>query len=160
MAGTSAAGRRGGASRARGWLLRVGFGVIWLFDGLLQAQPQMAGGLADQVIQPAAATSPGWVQHLVNFGVTVWDYHPVQAAAASVWIQVGIGLWMLVAVRGWSARLAGLAGVGLGPGRLGVRRGVRRDLRARPDHPVRRAGRGAHLRGGRGAPRASRAGLG
>jgi len=31
-------------------LLRVGFGVIWLFDGILQAQPQMAGGLADQVI--------------------------------------------------------------------------------------------------------------
>src|SRR6202030_485420 len=95
-------------------LLRVGFGAIWLFDGILQAQPQMAGGLADQVIQPSAAPSPGWVQHLVNSGVTIWDYHPVQAAAASVWIQVGIGLWMLVAVRGWSARLAGLAGVAWG----------------------------------------------
>ena len=104
----------GGAGRWREprarLLLRVGFGLIWLFDGILQAQPQMAGGLADQVIQPTAATSPGWVQHLVNFGVTVWDYHPIQAASASVWIQVGIGLWMLVAVRGWSARLAGLAG--------------------------------------------------
>src|SRR5262249_38407236 len=31
-------------------ILRIGFGVLWLFDGLLQAQPQMAGGLADQVI--------------------------------------------------------------------------------------------------------------
>ncbi len=31
-----------------------------------------------------------------------------------MWIQVGIGLWMLIAVRGWSARLAGLAGVGWG----------------------------------------------
>lgn len=95
-------------------LLRVGFGAIWLFDGILQAQPQMAGGLADQVIQPSASSSPGWVQHLVNFGVTAWDFHPVQAASASVWIQVGIGLWMLVAVRGWSARLAGLAGVAWG----------------------------------------------
>src|ERR1700757_436551 len=95
-------------------LLRVGFGLIWLFDGILQAQPQMAGGLADQVMRPAASSSPGWVQHLVNLGVTVWDYHPIQAASASVWIQVGIGLWMLVAVRGWSARLAGLAGVAWG----------------------------------------------
>ena len=95
-------------------LLRVGFGVIWLFDGLLQAQPQMPGGLADQVIQPTAASSPGWVQHLVNFGVNLWDYHPVQAAASSVWIQVGIGLWLLLAVRGWSARLAGLAAVAWG----------------------------------------------
>ena len=118
---TAIFGSMAGAPVAERWreprarlLLRVGFGVIWLFDGILQAQPQMAGGLADQVIKPAAAPSPGWVQHLVNSGVTIWDYHPVQAAAASVWIQVGIGLWMLVAVRGWSARLAGLAAVGWG----------------------------------------------
>jgi cytochrome oxidase Cu insertion factor (SCO1/SenC/PrrC family) len=95
-------------------LLRVGFGLLWLLDGLLQAQPQMPGGLADQVVQPSAASSPGWVQALVNAGVNLWDYHPVQAAAASVWIQVGIGLWMIVAVRGWSARFAGLAGVAWG----------------------------------------------
>jgi cytochrome oxidase Cu insertion factor (SCO1/SenC/PrrC family) len=95
-------------------VLRVGFGLIWLFDGILQAQPQMPGGLGDQVIQPSATSSPGWVQHLVNFGVTVWDYHPIQAAAATVWIQVGIGLWLLIAVRGRSARLAGLASVAWG----------------------------------------------
>src|SRR6201996_8050813 len=95
-------------------LLRVGFGLIWVFDGLLQAQSQMPGGLADQVIKPTASSSPGWVQHLVNYGVTLWDYHPIQAASASVWIQVGIGLWMLLAVRGWSSRLAGLSGVAWG----------------------------------------------
>jgi hypothetical protein len=54
-------------------VLRVGFGLIWLFDGILQAQPQMPGGLGDQVIQPSAASSPGWVQHLVNYGVNLWD---------------------------------------------------------------------------------------
>jgi cytochrome oxidase Cu insertion factor (SCO1/SenC/PrrC family) len=87
---------------------------MWLFDGLLQAQPQMPGGLADQVIKPTADSSPGWVQHLVNFGANVWDYHPVQAAASAVWIQVGIGLWLLITVRGWSARLAGLSAVAWG----------------------------------------------
>ena len=46
---------RPGMSRAvtaepRGrWLLRTGFGVLWIFDGLLQAQPKMAGGLATPV---------------------------------------------------------------------------------------------------------------
>jgi cytochrome oxidase Cu insertion factor (SCO1/SenC/PrrC family) len=95
-------------------VLRVGFGLIWLFDGILQAQPQMPGGLGDQVIQPSAASSPGWVQHLVNYGVNLWDYHPIQAATASVWIQVGIGLWLLLAVRGRSLRLAGLASVAWG----------------------------------------------
>ena len=95
-------------------LLRAGFGVLWLFDGLLQAQPQMPGGLADQVITPTASSSPGWVQHLVDYGAGVWDYHPVQAAASAVWIQVGIGVWLLIAARGWSARLAGLSAAAWG----------------------------------------------
>jgi cytochrome oxidase Cu insertion factor (SCO1/SenC/PrrC family) len=95
-------------------LLRVGFGILWLFDGILQAQPQMAGGLPSQVIQPAAASSPGWVQHVVNWGATIWTYHPVQAGASSVWIQVGIGMWLIFAVRGWASRLAGLTAVAWG----------------------------------------------
>jgi hypothetical protein len=66
----------------------------------------MPGGLPAQVIQPAAATSPGWVRHLVNWGGTIWTYHPVQAAAASVWIQAGIGLWLIVAMGGRPSRLA------------------------------------------------------
>jgi len=95
-------------------LLRVGFGILWLFDGILQAQPQMAGGLPSQVMAPAAATSPGWVQHLVNWGGTIWSYHPIQAGAASVWIQVGIGMWLIFGTRGWPSRLAGLASVAWG----------------------------------------------
>jgi hypothetical protein len=71
----------------------------------------MAGGLAAQVIEPTAASSPAWVQHLVNWGGTAWSYHPVQAGAASVWIQVGIGTWLIVAVRGPWSRLAGAASV-------------------------------------------------
>jgi cytochrome oxidase Cu insertion factor (SCO1/SenC/PrrC family) len=100
-------------ARAR-WLLRTGFGVLWIFDGLLQAQPKMAGGLATQVIEPVATSSPGWVQHLVNWGGTVWSYHPVQAGAASVWIQVGIGAWLIAAARGPWSRLAGAASVAWG----------------------------------------------
>src|SRR5258708_4408894 len=41
---------------------------------------------------------------LIAWGVTAWDYPPVQAASASVWIQMGIGLWMLLAMRGWAGR--------------------------------------------------------
>ncbi|HEX4723755.1 MAG TPA: SCO family protein [Pseudonocardiaceae bacterium] len=95
-------------------ILRITFGILWIFDGLLQAQPKMAGGLSSQVIEPVAAASPDWVQQVVNFGGTVWSYHPVVAAASAVWIQVGIGVWMLVARTGWSSRLAGLSGVGWG----------------------------------------------
>jgi cytochrome oxidase Cu insertion factor (SCO1/SenC/PrrC family) len=117
LAGWAGRARRGPGrpAEARGrWLLRVGFGVIWILDGILQAQPKMAGGLAAQVIEPTAAASPGWVQHLVNWGGTSWSFHPIQAGAASVWIQVGIGAWLLVAARGPWSRLAGLASVGWG----------------------------------------------
>ena len=92
-------------------LLRLGFGILWLFDGILQAQPKMAAGLPAGVIEPAASSSPGWVRHLVSWGGTTWSYHPVQAGASAVWIQVGIGLWLLAAPRGLSGRLAGLVSV-------------------------------------------------
>ena len=95
-------------------LLRVGFGILWLFDGILQAQPAMAVGLPSKVIEPTAASSPAWVQHLVSWAGTSWSYHPIQAASAAVWIQVGIGIWLLVAPSGWWSRAAGLACVGWG----------------------------------------------
>jgi hypothetical protein len=95
-------------------VLRIGFGLLWLFDGILQAQPKMAVGLPSQVVEPVAASSPRWVQHLVNLGGTTWSYHPMQAGASAVWIQVGIGLWLLLSARGPMSRLAGLASVGWG----------------------------------------------
>jgi cytochrome oxidase Cu insertion factor (SCO1/SenC/PrrC family) len=95
-------------------VLRVGFGSLWVFDGILQAQPKMAIGLPSQVIEPIAATSPGWVQHLVSWAGTTWSYHPMQAGAAAVWIQLGIGIWLLAAASGQLSRLAGLASVGWG----------------------------------------------
>jgi cytochrome oxidase Cu insertion factor (SCO1/SenC/PrrC family) len=95
-------------------LLRIGFGVLWIFDGLLQAQPAMAVGLPAQVIAPTAANSPGWVQHVVNWAGTSWSYHPIQAGASAVWIQVGIGVWLIAASRGPWSRLAGLASASWG----------------------------------------------
>ncbi len=97
----------------RQWL-RIGFGLLWIFDGILQAQPKMAIGLPSQVIEPTAASSPHWVQQVVNWAGTTWSYHPMQAGAAAVWIQVGIGVWMLASSRGPLSRLAGLASAGWG----------------------------------------------
>jgi cytochrome oxidase Cu insertion factor (SCO1/SenC/PrrC family) len=116
-AAAAAGGRAAGPGPAEpAWrqVLRIGFGVIWLFDGILQAQPKMAVGLPSQVIEPAAASSPHWVQAVVNWAGTSWSYHPMQAGAAAVWIQVGIGAWLLLAARGPLSRLAGLVSVGWG----------------------------------------------
>ena len=66
-------------------------------------------GMTGQVIEPTAATSPVWVQHIVNAGATIWSNHPITAPASAVWIQVGLGIWLIVAPRGYWSRLAGLA---------------------------------------------------
>ena len=95
-------------------LLRIGFGLLWLFDGILQVQPGMPAGLVPQGIQPTALSSPSWVQHVVDWGAAAWTYHPVQAGTAAVWIQVGLGLWLLAVPHGTMSRLAGLASVGWG----------------------------------------------
>jgi cytochrome oxidase Cu insertion factor (SCO1/SenC/PrrC family) len=112
---TAMAGRAAAPAEAAGRrLLRIGFGVVWIFDGLLQAQPAMAAGMPSQVIQPTAAASPTWVQHLVNWAGTSWSYHPIQAGAAAVWIQVGIGAWLIAAPTGRTSRLAGLVSTAWG----------------------------------------------
>jgi hypothetical protein len=95
-------------------LPRIGFGVLWLLDGILQAQPNMAAGLPSQVIEPTAGASPPWVQDVVHWGQAAWTGHPVEVGSAAVWIQIGLGLWLLLAPRGELSRLAGLAGAGWG----------------------------------------------
>ncbi|MDA8359133.1 MAG: SCO family protein [Actinomycetota bacterium] len=93
-------------------VLRIGFGLIWLADGLLQLQPAMPMGLADQVTVPSAFGSPAWLQHLVRTGAGIWNDHPVEAAAAAAWIQIAIGIWLLTARRGRISRLGGVVGFG------------------------------------------------
>jgi cytochrome oxidase Cu insertion factor (SCO1/SenC/PrrC family) len=115
-AGAPAAAEAARALPEPAWrqVLRIGFGLLWVFDGILQAQPKMAIGLPSQVIGPAAASSPLWVQHIVNWAGTSWSYHPMQAGTSAVWVQIGIGIWLLVAARGLSSQLAGLASAGWG----------------------------------------------
>jgi cytochrome oxidase Cu insertion factor (SCO1/SenC/PrrC family) len=110
----SAGGAADGQEPAARRLVRVGFGLVWIFDGILQAQPAMAAGMPSKVLAPAAATSPQWIKDLVNWSGTAWSYHPIQASASAVWIQVGIGIWMVSAARGPWSRLSGLAGAGWG----------------------------------------------
>ncbi|HTT90529.1 MAG TPA: SCO family protein [Acidimicrobiales bacterium] len=95
-------------------LLRISFGIIWIFDGLLQAQSSMPLGMPSQVIEPAAASSPSWIQHLDNAMATTWSYHPISAPASAVWIQIGVGVWLLAASKGIWSRLAGVASVAWG----------------------------------------------
>src|SRR5215469_8442949 len=95
-------------------VLRIGVGILWIFDGLLQAQPTMPGDLPSHVISPAAAGSPGWVVHAVGWAAAAWSAHPVEAASGAVWIQLGIGVWLLSAASPRWSRVAGLVSTGWG----------------------------------------------
>ncbi|MDA8044433.1 MAG: hypothetical protein M0Z30_04225 [Actinomycetota bacterium] len=95
-------------------LIRVGFGLLWLLDGILQGQASMPLGLIPRVVVPAGTGSPGWVHHVAGWVIPVWAAHPVTAAASVVWIQVGIGLFLLTSGRGGWSRLAGGAGAAWG----------------------------------------------
>jgi len=66
-------------------------------------------GMTSQVIGPTAATSPVWMQHLVNAGRRSGATTRSPPPASAVWIQVGLGIWLIVAPRGYWSRLAGLA---------------------------------------------------
>jgi cytochrome oxidase Cu insertion factor (SCO1/SenC/PrrC family) len=100
-----AAGRR---------VLRFGFGLLWLVDGILQLQVEMPLGLPTNVLQPAGAGTPGWVARLNAIGVSIWQRHPIPAATSVVWIQIGIGIMLFVAPRGRWTQAAGLASAAWG----------------------------------------------
>ena len=92
-------------------ILRYGLGILWILDAYLQTQASMPLGLPDGVLRPSAETSPSWVQHLVNHGALIWQRQPIHTAVAVIWIQLGIGLWLIVAKRGWMSRLGAMASI-------------------------------------------------
>ncbi|HVC21854.1 MAG TPA: SCO family protein [Candidatus Dormibacteraeota bacterium] len=75
--------------------LRRTLGIIWIVDGLLQAQPAMPGGFAKNVVAPMAAGQPHILANLLNWEVYFWQAHPLDLAVATVFIQVGIGVAIL-----------------------------------------------------------------
>jgi cytochrome oxidase Cu insertion factor (SCO1/SenC/PrrC family) len=92
--------------RARTYL-RWSFGVIWLVDGVLQFQVSMPLGLANNVVKPLATNTPSWLHALMNHGVLLWNSHPINLAVGVAWLQIGIGLVLLVS-NGMTGRIAGL----------------------------------------------------
>lgn len=76
-------------------ILRIGFGIIWVFDGILQFQPSMPLGLASSVVRPTVSGAPGWLHPLMLHAINLWNAHPIDLATGTAWIQVGIGLALI-----------------------------------------------------------------
>jgi cytochrome oxidase Cu insertion factor (SCO1/SenC/PrrC family) len=86
--------------------LRIGLGLLWLVDGLLQAQPAMPAGFVTHTLTPGISSSPGWLGDLVHPFAEAWAHHPVAADSVTVVVQMGLGLLVLLGGRGLLARSA------------------------------------------------------
>ncbi len=86
-------------------VLRMGFGCLWIVDGLLQAQSAMPRQFVPMVIEPALSGQPGWLRHIGRIGVNLWTAHTVTTDAFTVFVQVAIGLAILLGGEGAMARL-------------------------------------------------------
>lgn len=95
------------APRSRTYL-RWGFGALWLVDGILQFQASMPLGLANNVVAPMSNGTPPPLHSLMGYAVTMWNSHPITFASSVAWLQIGLGLLLLVA-NGTTGRVAGAA---------------------------------------------------
>jgi cytochrome oxidase Cu insertion factor (SCO1/SenC/PrrC family) len=84
--------------------LRLGLALLWIVDGLLQAQPRMPAGFVPEVLAPGMADGPRWLAAIARPIADAWLRHPVTADAATVFVQVGLGL--LIAFTPWSSLAA------------------------------------------------------
>jgi len=86
--------------------LRIGLGLLWLVDGLLQAQPAMPAGFVAHTLTPGFSSSPRWLVDLVHPFAQAWAHHPVAADSVVVLVQLGLGVLVLLGGRGLLARSA------------------------------------------------------
>ncbi|MHB1508772.1 MAG: SCO family protein [Acidimicrobiales bacterium] len=108
---TSTGYDRGDAEPAARRFLRIGFGLLWIFDALLGLQSSVPLYMPSRVLEPSAGSAPLWARQVASFAVVVWSYHPIIVSCASMWTGLGIGAWLLLAPRGLWSRCAGAASV-------------------------------------------------
>ncbi len=78
------------------YILYWGMGILWLLDGLLQAQPPMATSMfVDMDVASNLAHQPHWLVALLGAGIQLWTNHQIGSAVLAVLIQVGIGVGIL-----------------------------------------------------------------
>jgi cytochrome oxidase Cu insertion factor (SCO1/SenC/PrrC family) len=78
--------------------------MLWVVAGLLQAQPAMPASFVPVTLVPALDASPGWLFATIDPFIRLWLQHPVAADAVTVWIQVGLGVAVLLGGTGRVAR--------------------------------------------------------
>jgi hypothetical protein len=76
--------------------LRMAFGAIWLIDGLLAIPELDAAGSGHRHRATVRARYAQLAARAHARGIGIWNNHPIALAVGTAWIQVGIGIVLLV----------------------------------------------------------------
>lgn len=76
-------------------LLAFWLGALWLFDGLLQMQPQMTTRFVGGFLAPLLSGQPGFVRAVIQQGIHLWSLSPVWFNVGAAMIQLLIGITLL-----------------------------------------------------------------
>ncbi|MHB1627190.1 MAG: hypothetical protein ACYCVB_02260 [Bacilli bacterium] len=75
--------------------LRVALAVLWILDGLLQAQPDMSSEFIPNIVNPSVSAQPPLIAHLLQPLTVIWSQHPIGFDLLAIWVQLSIGLLIL-----------------------------------------------------------------
>lgn len=88
-------------------VLRYGFGLLWILNGVLQMQSAMPLGLATNLLTDARDATPTWMRGPVNAAITLWNEHPIAMATVAVLLELAIGFLLLTRRSSrWAARVS------------------------------------------------------
>lgn len=81
--------------KAQKWLA-FGLGGLWIIDGLLQAQPAMSNQFISNLVEPLISQLPGALPQLLQPPLYIWTLHPVLFDSLAVWVQVLLGMAVML----------------------------------------------------------------
>lgn len=81
--------------RAYRWMV-WGLGGLWVVDGLLQAQPLMVTRFIGGFLAPLTSGQPAPLSQLIGFSARIWTVNPIACNEIATWVQIGIGLLILL----------------------------------------------------------------
>lgn len=75
--------------------LSMAFGVLWIINGLLQAQPAMSNEFVAGIVEPIISALPGFLPSLLSPPLYLWSLHPLFFDSLAVWLQIAIGIGII-----------------------------------------------------------------
>ncbi len=81
------------------------FGILWIIDGVLQLRDAMPSQFVASIIRPAFALAPPLLGSISHVAETLWRLDPVKADIGTSYVQLTIGVGLLLLKQGQPWRI-------------------------------------------------------